>query len=175
MKAAKENESVAKGVRETYHEAVLLQASRPIDFDHYSKSVWKEINTKYRSMSGSRQYDASFDAYAVASKTIKDIAKQVVKHSNFATKQSALATLRKIGKTICLSEDTIGHEVRKQFQNDQLPRAMLLVVGTMTKNEVGRMCTHEFEGQMEELIELSESYCVHDGLQQVLNALHADS
>lgn len=37
------------------------ERNRVINFDHYSSSVWKEINITYRRMSGSKQYVIAWD------------------------------------------------------------------------------------------------------------------
>ncbi|KAJ5863821.1 uncharacterized protein N7529_005737 [Penicillium soppii] len=74
---------------------------RVINFDHYSKSVWHSINTRYKSMCGSAQYDMAFDVVKDILSTIRTI-----------TRLNGLSVLRKVGETIALSSnDLIGHEV----------------------------------------------------------------
>lgn len=51
---------------------------------------------------------------------IKAIGQQVKAVSSFETKVNALETLRKIAKTILLSNDILGHEVGKQFQSESV-------------------------------------------------------
>lgn len=108
-----------------------------IDFDHYSKKAWHVLNTSsYTRGSGSEQYDASFDAFSDIVSYIDAIGAEAVDESSFWTKVNALETLRKIAKTILLVNDTLGHEVRKQFQHDGcLPYLMLEIVQSMTTQE----------------------------------------
>ena len=87
-----------------------------IDFDHHSKEVWYVLNKKYRKASGSTQYDLAGDAYGEITSGIDDIANQYKSHASFGTKCNAIETLRKICKSIALSDNSVtGHEVRKMF------------------------------------------------------------
>lgn len=87
--------------------------------------------------------------------------------------------LRKIGKTICLSGDgnTIGREVRKDFQGQSLlEEAMLQIVQGMESEEKGDIRADEGTDEslwpkLLELQKLADDYCVMEGLQSVLDAL----
>ncbi|KAK5659484.1 hypothetical protein OQA88_685 [Cercophora sp. LCS_1] len=110
-----------------------------LDFDHYSKSAWRTLNTShYTRLSSSKQYDASFDAFEEILECITSIQRQTMGNtkSSYGTKLSALETLRKIAKTVLLGDDTLGHEVRKQFQwESALADAMLEITTSMTPEE----------------------------------------
>jgi hypothetical protein len=85
---------------------------RVINFDHYSKSVWHSINTRYKSMCGSAQYDMAFDVVKDILSTIRTIVGCCSPYSSPQTRLNGLSVLRKVGKTIALSSnDVIGHEV----------------------------------------------------------------
>ncbi|KAL4905212.1 hypothetical protein BDW74DRAFT_178215 [Aspergillus multicolor] len=123
------------------------ESARVTNFDHYSRSVWREINVSYSRLSGSKQYDKCGPL------------------ANAKTRFNGLSVLRKIGKTICLSSnDTLGHEVQKNFQRgSELEDAMCGIIGAMSDEErrvigTGGMrldyCVFpEFSGVLERLME----------------------
>lgn len=92
-----------------------------------------------------------------------------------------METLRKIGKTICLSSnDTLGHEVQKQFQQSEcFTEAMEAIVDSMNDEERAWMCEINdgrsiFAEKMEELRNLSADYCVFDSLYVVIDELYGE-
>jgi acyl-CoA synthetase (AMP-forming)/AMP-acid ligase II len=101
--------------------------------------------------------------------------------ASFGTKQSGLEALRKIGNTILLSCDTIGYEVRKQFQSDSaLEDAMLENVGNMSDEECQKMCDIKegrttFLEKLEELASVGKEQCVFEGLNEVFSQLCNES
>ena len=109
LEMAKKNQDIQDPLkawlRTRHHEMILREQKKTINFDHYSKSVWKELNIRHARKSGSHQYEAAGDAYNCALEAISDIEGKVKPHSSFQTKKSAMETLRKIGKTICLADD----------------------------------------------------------------------
>jgi len=108
-----------------------------IDFDQYSKSAWHTLNTShYSNLSSSKQYEASWDAFGEVTGCINAIRKKATAQCSYGTKLSALETLRKIAKTILVGTNTLGHEVRKQFQSDDcLIDAMREIAQSMTPEE----------------------------------------
>ncbi|KAL1985475.1 hypothetical protein VTN96DRAFT_7918 [Rasamsonia emersonii] len=114
--AAARHPDVLQKIQDVVTAARERERSRIINFDHYSKSVWKSLNVTYRSMSGSAQYDISFEVVEEIDGTIKHIVSQCGRHANPQTRWNGLSVLRKIGKSIVLSGgDTLGHEVQKQY------------------------------------------------------------
>jgi type II secretory ATPase GspE/PulE/Tfp pilus assembly ATPase PilB-like protein len=106
-------------VHHCYDSHIRREQSKVIDFDPYSKHIWSAINSRYSRLSGSKQYEKAFEVLDDVTGMISTISQKAsAQHTSFGTKRSALETLRKIGKTICLSGDTVGHEVRKQFQHE---------------------------------------------------------
>jgi hypothetical protein len=176
--AAKKDSSTALLVRKLYNDHIQRERVKVIDFDGYSKSVWRAINTRYTRYRDSEQYDLAYEVLAEATETITKIGdKASAQHTSFGTKRSALETLRKIGKTICLSGDVIGYEVRKQFQHESaLEDAMSAIVAEMSVDECQEMCAiHDgrssFLIKMEELLQLSGGYCLFARLEDVLVSL----
>jgi hypothetical protein len=166
--AAAAHKDVAELVLSQHARIVATERAKVIDFDHYSKSAWKVINVTYSRLSGSKQYEASFDAASSVQDDIKAIGKAATAHASYGTKKSALETLRKIGKTIALSTGTVGHEVQKQFQWDNsLEKTMLQIAKSMTEEEQAKMLTDEFEEKLVELEGLAEDHCIFEKLKDV--------
>ena len=124
-------------------------------------------------MKGSHQYRASFGVYDDVVGCIKDIRKQCPVEASYGTKKSALETLRKIGKTVCLSGgDVIGSEVQKGFQGiTRLEDTMYSIVQKMPQGERDLIMKGDIGVKLEELAELSKSYCLFETLDDVLALL----
>ncbi|KAL4782676.1 hypothetical protein BJX76DRAFT_349216 [Aspergillus varians] len=157
------------------------EASRVINFNWMSGSVWREINVAHSHLRGSKQYNVSGEVYDHVVDTIESIRKQCGPFASAGTRFNGLSVLRKIGKTICLSgNDVVGHRVQNLFQGESLlDEAMLGIVSAMKPEE--RIVIREDESSSEalwpklvELEELSKEYCVFDGLHKVLEALEGD-
>lgn len=136
--------------------------NRTVDFDYCSKSVWKSLNITYAKMSGSRQYDAAFDVKSSIDSIIETIAEQCQRPSSSQTRRNGFEVLRKIAKSILLSGDTLGHEVRKQFgQDSRLEDAMLAILKQMDAGEIadirrGGVSESESDELWDKLLELKE-------------------
>ncbi|KAJ5935789.1 hypothetical protein N7466_005336 [Penicillium verhagenii] len=144
-----------------------------VNFDQYSGSIWRQINVDYSSMRGSKQYEMAFDVAGSVSSTISLIAAKCAQFANPQTRRNGLETLRKIGKTICLSSnDTLGHEVQKQFQSDpSLENAMHDIVAEMSTEEREAIQRDPLWQKLEELEALANDHCVFDGLRGVLETI----
>lgn len=178
MKHADVNAMVLQAIQSAQEE----HKNRPIDFDYHSKSIWQKLNVTFRSMKGSKQYDISFDVAGEISSTISSIAEKCAEFPNPQNRRSGLETLRKIGKTICLSSnDTLGHEVQKQFQSDPcLENAMCDIVSEMSPQEKediynAEMGSESLLAKLVELEKLAESYCVFEGLGEVLDLIKGEA
>jgi hypothetical protein len=138
LAVAQSDPAAAALVRRRYDDHTRREQTKVINFDHYYKEFWYTINEQYRSLSGSKQYDISFDVYNEVRDIIQIIAQQAgVEHASFETKSSGLETLRKIAKTICMScNDTLGHEMQQRFSQDtSLVDAMTNVVNALNDEE----------------------------------------
>lgn len=88
-----------------------------------------------------------------------------------------METLRKIARTICLSEGCIGSEIRKSFQFlDTLTGAMIHVLGCMSTDERADMCNVNdgrgpFSEKMEEVAKEWDGCCLCKGMSDVLDML----
>ncbi|KAJ5730909.1 uncharacterized protein N7483_005417 [Penicillium malachiteum] len=177
-KAAEMHPDVNNLVMDAIRRVQEQHRQRVINFDHYSSSIWKQINVTYRSMRGSKQYDMAWEVVGDVVATITTISGQCDEFSSPQTRENGLSVLRKIGKTICLSSnDTLGHEVQKQFQSDpSLERGMYDIVSAMSVEERQSIVNspNKSDGlwaKLKELQELSEGYCVFEGLWKVMALL----
>jgi hypothetical protein len=170
---------IAEILRYNYDSTVGRERACVINFDHYSKQVWHDINSNYSDLSGSKQYEMSWEVFGQTCETITNIAAAAAGAASFGTRRSALETLRKIGKTICLSSnDTLGHEVQKQFNScSDSEDAMLAILEHMTEAERRAMMAgddgrgHSFLNQLLELQSLADDNCVFPNLKDVIAEL----
>ena len=165
---------VGKKIIEQRDEILKAESVKVIDFDHYSKSAWRELQ-QGQTGRGSRQYELGLDASVSVCETIREISEQTPAHASFGTKESALETLRKIGKSIVLRNgDSFAREIRKAFSGDNGPldNAMVEIVDEMTEEEKTRMAGNtEWVEKVEELIELGSGYVMFEGLRGMLDSL----
>jgi hypothetical protein len=151
------------------------ERNRVISFDHYSKSIWREINVAYKSMRGGAQYDKSFEVANDTLETIETIKERCGPNVSPGTRLNGLSVLRKIGKKIAVScGDVIAHEVQKQFQgNPALENAMYHILESMQEPEVQSIKDgtdpENLYVKLEELHELGESYSIFETMEDVLN------
>ena len=62
----------------------------PVNFDSYSKSCWHTLNTEYKRLSGSKQYEAMGDIYSVLSDSREAIMKKAGPDTKWGTRRNAL-------------------------------------------------------------------------------------
>ena len=177
--AAQKHQDVQTSIVNEISRIRAVEASKVIDFDHYSKSAWKIISITYSRYSGSRQYELSGEACNEITDIIDTIDNETPDHASLSTKKSALVTLRKIGKSLVLGpSDCLGSEIRKYFQwNSCLEKTMLRIAESMSPKERDRFWDQEqeFEDKLLELEELSNDYCMFENLGAVrLELLGAD-
>lgn len=150
------------------------ERNRVIDFDYYSKSVWKSINVTHSKKRGSAQYEIAFDVAEDVVGTIKSITRQCGPNVSAGTRLNGLSVLRKIGKTIALSSgDVIAHEVQKQFQsNPAFVDGMYEILESMEEDEVrsirDQSDPEKLYPKLQELQELAADCCIFEGMEDVL-------
>jgi hypothetical protein len=164
-----------------------LSQTRPVtNFDHYSKSAWHALNDRdLLSLSGSLQHKRAMDVYSDICDCVNAIADIVSKDlpaAPLGTKQNALETLRRIAKTVILGEDTLGHEVRKHFQNDStISNLMIRIAESMSPEErlrTGKRADAKggtLVSKLEWVRDQAEGYCLKDcpGFSRVLDLLRS--
>ncbi|RAK98488.1 uncharacterized protein BO80DRAFT_427317 [Aspergillus ibericus CBS 121593] len=180
IKAAEAHPDVCAMLESTIEAIRRQESSRVINFDWESKSVWKTLNVTYRSLSGSKQCDIAGEVENDIIETIKRIAAQCGPYANSQTRFNGLSVLRKIGKSIALSYDTLAREVRMRFQWDPtMEDSMMKIVSAMEAQE--RLAIYQDNTSSEalwpklrELEGLAESHCIFKGISQVLDLLQGD-
>ncbi|KAF1988363.1 hypothetical protein K402DRAFT_328885, partial [Aulographum hederae CBS 113979] len=176
---AQHNVPIANFIYDHYAKVCHEEAARNMDFDHHSKDVWHQLNTRYSSMSGSKQYEQAGEVFRDIISTLETIVSSVAPHSSFSTKRSALATVRKIGKGILLSHGCIPHEVLKDFQYESsFEDSVAKIISYMTEAERVKMSEAddgEFPAKLRELVALSEGHEIFVGLAKSLAILMGES
>jgi hypothetical protein len=157
--AAKQLPHIAHLICYEYDRVLEAERNRVIDFDQVSKSVWHLLNRKHSGYAGSNRVDISRDAEEGVRVMVNSIWQNVFPDSCFRTKQSALLTLRKIGKTICLSEGSLGHQLVQEIEDGDtmMEDAMTHVLTSMSSPELSLMFNdREFMEKMDELVKLAD-------------------
>ncbi|KAK8209269.1 hypothetical protein IWZ01DRAFT_483200 [Phyllosticta capitalensis] len=159
---------------ETKHRSAVIKK-----FDFESKDVWKEIYVLNRDRRGSKEYEAAGRVYRSINKTMRSIAKAARQPSSFGTRANAISTLRKIGKSIALSDGVLGKELKQSYSEEvrfnSFSKRFLELANSFSaseKKQVLKMTVKEstFEEKLEELLDLEEH--LFPGLEVALDVLH---
>ena len=174
LSAATSSIQVGKEVIARHNAILKAESVKTINFDHFSKSVWHELQ-QGGGLSGSKQYMLGLDVGVSVAETFETIREKTPAHSSFGTKKSALVTMRKIGKSLVLhNDDTFGHEVVKTVNHNGDPQenAMLEIVKEMTVEEKAKMRDDvEWVAKVEELIDLGRRCDMYWSLNDMLTDL----
>lgn len=176
LQACKIHRDVSMTVEHVTARRVRTEQARVTTFDHFSKSAWKAINVDYSSMKGSNQFDMAGNVIQQIEGYIKTIRGGCSWYASFGMKENGLETLRKIGKTICLSGgDVIANEVQQHFQcKSHLEGAMMDIVQSMTIQEQEDLIKRagkpegEWYDKIVDLEVLAQGRCVFDGLADLI-------
>ncbi|KAI1339643.1 hypothetical protein F5Y15DRAFT_416035 [Xylariaceae sp. FL0016] len=151
-------------IKSAYDRRTQRLARQVINFDHDSKEVWRTLNTShYTRLSGSKQFDAAGDVLDEILGCVHAIGDQV----------------RDRSATILLNDDTLGHEIRKEFQwESSIPEFMLRIAKSMTVEERERAAAttdqkRSLVEEVEAVLEHAQVSCIDgfDGLGTVLKLL----
>lgn len=162
LAAATAHPNVAALVARTHAQHLSREAAAVISFDHYSKSAWHELNPPGR-MSGTAEYEASFDAATDIEGMLDAIVDRTKQHSSYGTKFNAIETFRKIFKSLLLSTGIIPKEVRNSCYGwgDKL----VCVLQTFDQGELEWIGGDtEWMGKFREVAGLARSYCIEESL-----------
>ncbi|KAK7529622.1 uncharacterized protein J3D65DRAFT_672557 [Phyllosticta citribraziliensis] len=161
-----------------YQDELESMNDRIVDFDWQSKRVWRELNVTHDRKSGSAQFYAAGGASWTIERTIKSITDNAHSDTSFRARRNALIALRKIGKSITLSEGVIPHEVRKDYTSDQngFTDAFLEIAKSFTCAEKAKVLHTDqdgstFEQKLVELVDLARGYCIFPKLSKSLSVL----
>lgn len=149
--------------------------SKATNFVHYSNSVWHTLNAKQHLDPSKARQHAETAVHSVAS-DITAVASQIQRESSLIAKKSALETLRKIGRSICLATGIVGDRVKEVLGTDRMfVDAVVKVAASFTEDDrrtlwAGGSGT-EIVKRLDQLDELRSCYRVFDGFDVVLKLL----
>jgi hypothetical protein len=168
--SARVHPDVAARLRHAHAYLEYDESRKVINFDHYSKTLWRAINSSYH-LKGSYQVEAAGGIIRQVQDCINKIDKGAGDMASFGTKKSAVETLRKIGKSVCLTREVIGKEVRQEYQSGRgVDGVMLRILGGMTAEERASIGT-EFVDKCGELWAEAQGYCIFGKMPQVIAML----
>ena len=167
--AAKTYPDIASLVQREFDRIAAAEPVKVIDFDYLSKSVWKTLNVTYDRLKDSQAYEMAETAARSIEGDIGKIGAHCPKTASFKTKENALETLRKIGKSICLSIGVIGREIRKSYGSGGiLVSTMFEITQSLTHEEIERLrpwC----DDKMVELLGIANDCCIFEDLGEVID------
>ena len=167
--AAKIYPDVAFLVQQEADRIAAAERAKVLDFDYLSKSVWKTLNVTYERLSGSHAFEMSGQAENDIEDCIENIRRSCPKTASFKTKENALETLRKIGKSICLSNGVVGREIRKSCGcQTTLISTMLGIAESLADEEMERLRPW-LDDKLVELQGIADDYCIFEDLGEVID------
>ena len=175
-KAAESHQDVADMVSDAVNELRRKEETRVINFDFYSKDVWKSLNITHKRLKSSMQFEVSFDVVNEITDAVDTIVERCTSFASPQTRLNGITVLRKIGKSTCLAPmDTLGAEVTKQITNGNqsfLADGMLDITRAMPLQERKALVEDKStpDAFWPKLIELDE-YGLFTNLQEVMDLL----
>lgn len=174
IEAAKAHPDVASLVQQEVDRIAVAERAKVLDFDYLSKSAWKTLNVTYDRMRDSDVFEMSGEVAHSIEGCFETIRTRCPETASVKTKESALETLRKIGKSICLSHGVVGREIRKNYSSGgSLVPVMLDIAESLTDEEAERLrpwC----DDKLVELQEIADRHCIFEELGQVIELWGGD-
>lgn len=155
-----------------YEEAERARAARAISFAKYVYKADYILNKKYSHLSDSEEYDASGEAQATLEAMLNTIVKRTTGSSAYATKKSAVETMRSIFEIMLATGGVMGKEMRKYCYD--WDSKFLHVMGEFTLEELQRLANEEggaWVDQFRVLVSKAKSYGILERLQESLSDL----
>ena len=136
------------------------------NFNYLSSSAWKSLNVRVKD-------SQAYEFAGIAAQSIEGCSHTIQqgcrKTTNFETKESALEALRKIGKSICLSEGRIGREIQDDIGlNEEFVSTMLSIAESLTEEEKEKMrpwC----DDKLVELRGIAHEHSIFEDLDEVID------
>ena len=161
--AAKIYPNVASLVRQEVDRTAAADCAKALYFDGLSQSAWRALNVTYDRLRESGQAGDEIEY------CIEEIQRSCPKTATFKTKENALETLRKIGKSICLSVGVVGQEIRRSGGlQTALISTMLGIAGSLADEEIERLWPWCNE-KLVELQGIANDCCVFEDLDKVIH------
>lgn len=153
----------------------LQRLRRAIDFGGCACRVDEIFNAQYGS--GREEFQASLNAKFEIVKIIESIRKQLRGDCTFGSKKSGLEALRNIGRSVVDAPDTLGYEVRKEFQyQTDLTDGMLEILRGMSVVERRDMALNmtakgRFVHRLCDLRDATAGFNIFEGLEDTIEML----
>lgn len=175
--SSQQKETLLEAVERTHQALIERERNRVINFDHFSKEAWYLLYKKYARLSGSREYEATFEVAASIEQMIGDINSQTTENSSFGTKLSAVETLRKIFKSTLLEEGQMGKQVLQNCYG--WDDKFVDVLALFTRTELDRLCAWDdgrgpWIEKLQEVRDLAESRCVLERLGEAVDLVSGE-
>ena len=153
---ANEHPAVAGVILSNYRVVWEKECAEIIDFNVYSANLWHDINESRGYIWDPEDIKQPYVVAEEVRETItQDIIERVKSHSNFATKKSALETLRKVGKSVCLGMGEVADEVRNSFfHSSDLDSGIIKILESMDREHKAMMADAEDGQYLQKLDEL---------------------
>lgn len=151
----------------------------PLNFDPYSKAAWQRINRCY-DVKLTKQDELAVSAFCDVMDMVDLIGRKTPKNSPYQTKKSALETIRKTCKSLLLTGECVGKQIRLDFAHDAtVPEVMMEILQDMTPEErvqVGTSADHKgtLLSKVEWVKKEAESYAMdplHTSLEEVVKLM----
>ena len=167
--AARIYPDVAFLVQQETDRIAAAERAKVLNFDHLSKSVWKTLNVTYERLSGSHAFEMSGHAQNDIDDCIEKIRTSCPKTASFKTKENALETLRKIGKSICLSIGVVGREIRKSCGCQTTLISTILGIAESLADEEIEILRPWCDDKLVELQGIANGHCIFEDLDEVID------
>ena len=114
-KAAEYHQDIADMISEAVKEHRRKEETRVINFNFYSKEVWKSLNIRHKRTMSSMQWEVAPEVVNEIIEAVQTIVKRCTSFASPQTCLNGITVLRKIGKSTCLVPmNTLGGEVKKK-------------------------------------------------------------
>lgn len=167
--AAKAYPDIASLIQQEADRLAAIERAKVVDFDYLSNSAWRTLNVTYDRMKDSHAFEMAGEAARDVEGCFEEIQRDCSENASFKTKENALETLRKIGKSICLSVGVIPREIRKDYRfGGELVPVMLRIAESLTEEEAERLrpwC----EDKLVELQGIASGHGIFEGLGEVID------
>ncbi|PKY00158.1 hypothetical protein P168DRAFT_244706, partial [Aspergillus campestris IBT 28561] len=176
--AAQRHPDVGEMVQHRVEQQRAQERRRVLNFDSYSRHIWKVINVSCGGMSDNRQCEMALRVIEQIERAVDNIVRHCGEHARPQTRWNGLSVLRKIGKTLAFScHNMFHHDVQETFQWDTfLEDGMLEILVAMSREEKAESRRDEWpEALWPKLVELDglrQQHGILINMEQVLNELN---
>lgn len=171
---AKAYPDIASLVQREVDRIAAAKRVKVVNFDYLSKSTWKTLNVTYNRIKNSHAFDMISEAIDSIKGCFETIRIRCLRTFSFKIKESALKTLRKIEKSIYLSNEIINREIKKHYQSEEkLISIMFDILKSLNYKEFERLRSW-YDNKLIELQGLTDGYCIFENLDEIIKLWNED-